>query len=285
MRQLVYFEAVVRCNGFTRAAEDLHVAQPAISAQVRRLERELGVRLLQRSTRSVTPTPVGLDFLAEVRLTLEHVHAARAVTESHREVERGQLRVGATAITGPLDVTTELGAFRRRYPGVAISLRSDLIAPLLDQLRDESLDVVVGPVHEQRVPGLAVRRIATEELVLITPPGDRRRVRGLLDVAREDFVCLPQGSGLRTLLTEAFAGLPAPRVVFEAASPGGIRDAVSAGLGVALVARSATQHDGRPVRVHRVPGMPAHPPIGVFWRARSVSAAARRFVEQVMQGG
>ncbi|WP_343036669.1 LysR substrate-binding domain-containing protein [Flexivirga aerilata] len=74
-------------------------------------------------------------------------------------------------------------------------------------------------------------------------------------------------------------------MVFEAASPGGIRDAVSAGLGVALVARSVTQHDGRPVRVHRVPGMPEHPPIGVFWRARSVSAAARRFVEQVTPGG
>ena len=78
LRQLVYFEAVVRHGGFSRAAEQLHIAQPAVSAQIRRLERELGTTLLERTTRRVTLTPAGELVLARARSVLAQVEGARA---------------------------------------------------------------------------------------------------------------------------------------------------------------------------------------------------------------
>lgn len=285
LRQLIYFSAVVRCGGFTRAAQELHVAQPAISTQVRRLERELGVELLHRSTRSVALTEAGARVLDHVESALAHVELARAEASAHRDVERGHVRVGATAVTGGLDVIQALRRFRARHPGVTLSLRTGLVAPLLTELRRHDLDVVVAPSHGEHDPDLEVTRVGDERLVLITSPADTRRLGALADVAGDAFVCLPAGSGLRRLLDEAFAGLGlSPRVDFETQTPASIRELVAAGLGTAVVAESTTAGPGPAVRVAALDGLPEHPPVCVFTLAGAGSAAARRFVAELIDG-
>jgi LysR family transcriptional activator of glutamate synthase operon len=280
LRQLVYFEAVVRCGGFTRAAESLHIAQPAVSAQIRRLEAELGVPLLARTTRHVALTAAGELFLTRTRRVLGELDAARSDLDELAAVLRGRVTLGATQVLGTLDLPAALASFHTRYPGVALTLRSGLIAALLAALDAGEVDLVLGPIHADLPSQYATHPLVEEQLVLITPPGHRLtrepRLR-LADLRDEPFVCLPPGSGLRAILAAAAKVEDfEPHVQFETASPTSIRELVSAGLGVALLARSATQAPGPPVTIHALHPAPAHPPIGVIHhRDRRLSPAAQ----------
>jgi LysR family transcriptional activator of glutamate synthase operon len=276
LRQLTYFEAVARCGGFTRAAERLHVAQSAVSAQIRALEAELGVALFSRTTRRVTLTAAGVRFLERARAALSELDIARGEIAELSEVLHGRVALGATSVLGPFDLPAALAGFHGRCPGVALTLRSGLIATLLGRLDTGEVDLVLGPVHDDLPARFAAHRLATESVVLALPPG--ARVVGALDAVREmAFVCLPAGSGLRAILDDAAkaAGFTA-RVQFETSSPASIRELVSAGLGVALLARSAAERDGPSIQICRLDPSPAHPPIGLIrHREHRLTAAAR----------
>lgn len=264
LRHLIYFEAVVRHGGFTRAAEALHVAQPSVSAQIRQLEKTLGVDLLVRTTRRVTLTPAGEQFLHRTRRVLDELAAARQEMAAHATVLTGRIRVGTTPVVGDLPLPQLLARFRRSHPGVGIELSSGLVGDLLDKLSAAELDVVIGPEHalDNRFTS---RPVATERLVLITAPGDDRTVTGLRQAAGEPFVCLPRGSGLHNLLVAAAddAGFT-PDIAFTTHTPHSIRELVSTGLGVALIAESIATEPGHPVRVHRLREAPDHPHISAF---------------------
>jgi DNA-binding transcriptional LysR family regulator len=279
LRQLVYFDAVVRYGGFTRAAQRLLVAQPAISAQVQRLETELGTALLARTTRRVTLTHAGELFLVRVRRVLGELDAARGELDELSAVLRGRIRIGATPLLGPLDLPDVLAGFRRRHPGVTLTLRSGLIGDLLAGLDRDELDVALGPVHGSPPPRYRAHHLADESVALIAPPGSGLFTAGApcaLTVAREaSFVCLPAGSGLRAILDEAAAAAGfAPRVEFETYSAANIRELVSAGLGVALVAGSVARAPGPPVDVGLPRPAPAHPGLGVIAPVDPTPAAA-----------
>ena len=280
LRQLRYFEAVARHGGFTRAAGHLHVAQSAVSAQVRALENELGAELFARTTRRVALTAAGELFLHRVRRALDELDGARGDLADLAAVLSGRVTLGATAVVGAFDLPGALARFHARYPGVALSLRSGLIAALLADLDAGSLDLVAGPVHDDLPARFAAHRLGREEVTLILPPGHRLtgpRPVPLAELRDESFVCLPAGSGLRAILDEAAqrAGFE-PLVPFETHSPASIRELVSAGLGVALLARSAATAAGPPVSVQALTPAPAHPEIGLIHRRdRRLSAAAR----------
>lgn len=282
LRQLAYFEAVVRCGGFTRAADDLRVAQPAISAQVRRLESELGVALLARTTRRVTLTEAGELFLVRVRRVLAELAAARDEAAQVADVVRGTVAVGTTGVLGGYDLPATLAGFARRHPGVTLSLRTGLVDALADDLAAGTLDLVLGPIHPDPPSGIRSTALAEDRLVLVTPSG--RPGGDLATFAGEPFVCLPAGSGLRGVLdglaTRLGVDLP---VRFEASTPDGVRDLVAAGLGVALLAASAVERPGAPVAVHEVVPRTAHPPFGVLRRA-SMSPAARALHAWLVDG-
>ncbi|NJC74082.1 LysR family transcriptional regulator [Planosporangium thailandense] len=268
LRQLVYFEAIVRFGGFSRAAQQLRIAQPAVSAQIRRLETELGTPLLERTTRRVTLTHAGELFLMRARAVLDQLDRARAELDQLASVMRGHLRIGATPGLAALDLPRLLAGFNRRYPGVALALRTGLIGQLLGDLEAGDLDVVLGPIHDDLPPGFIAERLVAEEIVLITPPGRPSPGGGpvSLDQLRDEpFVCLAAGSGLHTILLAAAgeAGFE-PRVQFETYSPASIRELVAAGLGVALLSTSNARAEGPVVQVHELVRPPRHPPIGMI---------------------
>jgi LysR family transcriptional regulator, transcription activator of glutamate synthase operon len=292
LRQLVYFDAVVRYGGFSRAAQRLRVAQPAVSAQIKQLETELGTTLLQRTTRRVTLTQAGEVFLARARHALEQLDRARADLDELSTVQRGRVRIGATLILGSLDLPSALAQFRRRYPGVSLALQTGLIAELLGTLHAGEVDLVLGPVHTGLPAHFLADPLVDESLVLVTAPGHplaagraTGRVVTLAAVRDEPFVCLRAGSGLYGILCAAAdAEGFVPRIEFETYSPASIRELVAAGLGVALLATSAARAPGPAIEVYRLDRPPAHPPIGLIRaRSRPLTPAAKAFGDHVMR--
>ncbi|HEV2635815.1 MAG TPA: LysR family transcriptional regulator [Actinocrinis sp.] len=287
LRQLVYFEAVARCGGFSRAGEELRIAQPAVSAQIRRLEAELGTALLRRTTRQVALTAAGELFLVRVRRVLAELDLARGELDELANVLRGRVRIGATPILGSLDLPAAMAGFHQTHPGVVLRLRVGLVADLCRELDDDGLDLVLGPLHEDLdADGYVSRPLAEEGLVLATPPGSAaaaKTIRTLADVSGEPFVCLPPGSGLHAILLAEAAWLGfTPRIEFEASTPASVRDLVAAGLGVALLAESAARAPGPPITLHRLADAPRHPPIGCILPAgRPVSPAVQAFLRQI----
>jgi LysR family transcriptional regulator, transcription activator of glutamate synthase operon len=288
LRQLAYFDAVVRHGSFTKAAQRLHVAQPAVSAQIRRLESELGTTLLERTTRRVALTHAGELFLSRARQVLAQLDAARGDLAELSAVRRGRVRIGATQVLGSLDLPAAMASFRRRYPGVVLALHTGLVAKLLGMLDAGDVDLILAPVHDDLPAACQARPLVPESLVLVTPPGHplaTRRDVALAAAADEPFVCLPADSGLRDILTGAAAAEGfVPRVEFETYSPASIRDLVSAGLGVALLARSAAEGQGPAIGVCELARAPQHPPIGLIRsRARPLTPAARAFASHLEQ--
>lgn len=277
LRQLGYFEAVARHGGFTNAAKQLHVAQPAVSAQIQRLERELGASLFHRTTREVSLTPAGERLLAHVRRVLHELDVARAEVQDFAQVVRGRVRIGATPVVGSLPLPMLMATFRQAHPCVQMHLRTGLISDLLNDLDAANLDLVIGPKHEDD-PRFSTIPVAQEGLVVITGPGPGgTSITRLRDVVDEPFVCLPEGSGLHSILTqlaerEGFT----PRIEFETDSPASIRELVSAGIGVALIAESSATKPGPPVRTHHLKDPPEHPIICAMTSTRHPQMPATR---------
>jgi len=268
LRQLVYFDAVVRHGSFTRASGQLLVAQSALSAQIGRLEKELGVTLLIRGTRNVALTQAGQLFLDRTRRVLAELDAARTDLLDLTSAVSGHVTIGVTHVLGPIDLPTTLSRFHTEHPNVAITLRTGLIADLLGGLDSGEVDILLGPIHDDLPSRYSAQPMFLEQVVLVTPPGHRLRNQPEVTIAEvrdEPFVCLRPGSGLRAILTAAAAaGGFGPRVQFETDSPSGIRDLVSAGLGVAVLPRSAVDALGPPVHSHQLRPSPPHPPFGLI---------------------
>ncbi|MFI6843915.1 LysR family transcriptional regulator [Kitasatospora sp. NBC_00085] len=242
LRQLQYLEAVVEEANFTRAAARLHLAQPGVSAQIRRLERELGHRLLDRSGRTVTTTEVGEAVLPYVRAALAAVEGIRQTADEYAGLVRGQVTIGLVsgAATEEFAVAELLAGFHRDHPGVEISLSESTSEQMLAALRRGELDIAIAGVAEERPPrGLEFQVVVDTPLVAATAAGDPLLAADRLPVASladRPLISLPRGTGLRVALERACAqaGIR-PRIAFEASSPALLAQLASRGLGVAVV--------------------------------------------------
>jgi DNA-binding transcriptional LysR family regulator len=178
LRQLRYLDAVARRRSFTRAASELHVAQSAVSQQVGRLERELGVELLRRTTRRVEVTEAGDLVLVRARRALAEADGVRADLDALRGLVRGTLRLGGVPPIGPTHPAALIAEFTRAHPGVAVTVNEDVAFALLGQLREGGLDLVIalldpGPLDGSMASG-STRRSSSS-----SPPSTiRSRERG-----------------------------------------------------------------------------------------------------------
>jgi DNA-binding transcriptional LysR family regulator len=282
LRQLRYLDAVARRRSFTQAALDLHIAQSALSQQVRRLEGELGVELLRRNTRRVEVTEVGELVLARARRALAEVDGVRADLDALHGLVRGTLRLGGVPRVGPVHPATLISDFSRIHPGVAVTVRAGVAFPLLAQLRDGGLDFVLALVDPDALDGLHGVRLFEEELVIIAPldhPLARAKRVRVEQLGDEPLVTYPPGSALRDAL---LALVPDGRVVAEANELETVRELTARGLGVSLVPHSVVaSHRGRlTIR----PLNPPHAlPLSLVWRAgERPTPAAQAFREHVL---
>jgi DNA-binding transcriptional LysR family regulator len=282
IRQLRYLEAVARHRHFTNAANELHVAQSALSHQVRRLERELGVELLRRTTRSVQPTEAGALVAARARAVLAQTDALRSEIDELRGLVRGRLAVGAMLFGGGLDIPALLARFTASFPHVEVGVREGTAQRMLEMLADGSLDLAFA--LEVQAPAEVGRlELSSEELTVVTSREHALAGRGPLSVsalAGHPLIAFEHGSSTRQLLDAALAGADVePRIAVEANDLTLVRSLAARGLGVAVLPRSFVELPGPTVSFR--PLSPAMRMRVVLWwlQARSLTPAARTFVE------
>src|SRR3977135_987007 len=140
LRQLRYLVALADERHFTRAAEREHIAQPALSQQIRRREDEVGVALVERRTRRVSITEAGELLVARGRRILSELSAAEAELQALRGMLTGHVSVGAMHTMGPVDVSLALAIFHERHPGVELTVREQSSEELAEMMRDAGLD-------------------------------------------------------------------------------------------------------------------------------------------------
>ena len=284
LRQLEYLVAVVDEGGFTRAAERVHISQSGVSAQVRRLERELGLPLLDRSGRVVTATAAGEAVLPFARSALAAVAGARAAVDELAGLLRGQVTVGmVTGCTMP-DFTAALADFHRAHPEVGVSLVERSSSELVQAARSGRLDLVVAGVHGPPSEGLQRLVLVDEQLVLAVPPGSVLAGRAEVDIeelADETLVGLPPGAGVRAAFDAGCAGHPV-RIALEASSPAVVADLAAQGLGIAVL--SASMVAGHPgLRAVPLAGPWPTARLEVLWRDDGTASPAARALAAVMR--
>src|SRR4051794_22053040 len=284
LRQLRALDAVARARSFTAAALELHLAQSALSQQVAKLERELGVELLRRTTRRVEVTEAGELVLERGRRALAEADAIRADLDALRGLVRGRLRVGGVPPVSGLHPAALIADFGRRFPGVDITIREEVAAQLLAELADGRLDLVLALIDPKELPPtLTGRRLLDEELVLITAPGHRLAQRKRVPhaaLAGEPVVAYGAGSALRAELERL---VPEPRVIAEANELATLRELVALGLGVTLMPAAVVAGTSPDVLAVRPLSPRVRVPVAMLWRANEApTPAARAFREHVL---
>jgi LysR family transcriptional regulator, transcription activator of glutamate synthase operon len=287
LRQLRYLVALADEGQFTRAAAREHVAQPALSQQIARLERTLGTQLVLRSARRSTLTEAGEVVAARARRILSEVEAAHAELAELAGLRSGRVAIGAMQTLGPFDLTGVLAAFRRRYPGVELAVREEMSSRLAELLRGDQLDLAFFSVTEHfDRDGLELVKLGTEELVAVLPPEHPHAGRDGLAFAElegEQFVSFSEGAALRQMLFDAAAAAGfEPRITVESNEIPRIRTMVSRGLGVALLPASDVAAPGPPIAVQPLTRPAMARDVTLAWRSeRRLSPAANAFLELV----
>ena len=283
LRHLRYFVAVAEELHFGRGAARLQVAQPALSQQIKQLEVELGVLLLERSTRHVALTEPGRLFLHEARRTLAQAANTIAVARQAAAGRVGRLRIGYvdSALWGVLP--SVLAAYRTRYPAVELTLRERLPTHQIAALRAGDLDVGIAPAHA--APDSFLTEQLSEERVAIALPSSHRlashRTIALADLAEDPWVLVSARipSRLRDLVMSACAAAGfAPRVAQEARQLDALVALVSAGLGVTFVPNTAERLPRDGVVFRPLQGLDLRFRLVALWPAHHASPALGSFL-------
>lgn len=260
-RYLRYFVAVAEELHFTRAAERLHMAQPPLSQQIRKLEHEIGADLFHRHARGVELTAAGKTFYGDARHILDLVEQAKDRAQSAARGQQGHIRVGFAGSLAfhPL-IASLVQQHRRQYPEVQLTPAEDNIAALLQALGDGRMDLLIIRQAEQATSDFHVEVLEEEEMLLALPESHPMAGMGEVDLAsmrKEVFILFPReiapdlhddiiGTCLRAGFTPRL-GQPSPQMVSSVSM-------VASGFGVAIVPRSIQQLHVPGVRYTRLLG-------------------------------
>lgn len=242
LRQLEYFCAVARAGSFTKAAENLGIAQPSLSEQIARLEQSLGAPLFERLNRRIELTPLGEAILGKAKALVEDAAALPDVFDRAREGVRGPLRVGAIPTILPYYLAPKLRGFLDLYPDVELNVREGTTAELVEQVLEGLIDVAVLSVPVEGA-GLVMKELFREPFYLAVPEGhplaDAKKVQ-LRQVMEERLLILKDGHCLRDE-TLAVCDRARMRFVaqFEADQFLTIFELIRAGFGVSIVPEMA----------------------------------------------
>lgn len=292
MRQLEIFLAVARVGSFRRAAERVHLSQPALSQHVGELERGLGARLFERRGRTVTLTEAGRILEEHALRVLATLDGAQQAIADLVGGARGSLVVGASTTPGLYLLPGLMGAFEREQPGISVDLHIANSRTIEEQVRANELDLGVvgghglGPGEECLAAGIL------DELVLIVAPSHawaRRARREPSDLDRERLLLREEGSASRQVTERALqrAGVKVGRILILGHTEA-IKQAVMAGLGVAFVSIYAARGEleaGRLQRV-RLRGLQIQRHFHVIHNeARTLTVRAKAFIAALQRFG
>jgi len=285
LRRIRHFVVLAETLNFRRAAERLHIAQPALTVSIQKLEAELGTALFIRDPRGVVLTPSGEVALAEARRVLFHAGQFRDAVNAAATGMAGTLRVGFVG-SATYDVLPRLvRRFRADYPGVELVLKEATSDGILRMLEEQDLDVGLVRTPLLRASAAAIDMLEPDRymaaLPRTNPLADRETLR-LADLAGEDFVMYAAGeaSGLHSTAMAAcqLAGF-LPRVTQEATQIQTVLALVESGLGVALVPSVMQRYTSERLVYRTLADYPEAASIGLAlaYMPGRESAAAQRF--------
>lgn len=281
LRQVRTFLAVAEELHFGRAAQGLNITQPSVSQQIRALEKDLGVQLLHRNTRTVSLTQAGQSFLAPARIFLEASKTARRSIHLEPTEVLGTVSIGFAGTCASMALPRLARAVRQRLPGVELELRGQVYSGIASvQVARGQLDIGFSrlPVTEDRV---AYRMYELEPVVLALPsdhPLSAQKEVHLEQLAEEEFITYPSTGGVRVreaLMKVGEAAGFRPHVVQEAPDSYTILSLVAAGVGISIT-EASVQHISIPGLVYR-PLLPEPAPIPAIltWHQDAASPATQ----------
>jgi DNA-binding transcriptional LysR family regulator len=279
IHQLQYFLSVAEERNFTRAAEKLHVAQPGVSAQIRRLERELGQELLDRSGRSVTLTGAGEAVLPYARAALAAVEGVRLAVDELTGLLRGHIAVG-TVTSNIVDLPVLLAGFHDEHPAVEITLSEANSDQLIGDLRSGHLDAAIVSLGSKTPAGIDFQVMDDQPIVAAVSHDHELAAHSVisLDTLRgRPLISLPRGTGLRARLNDACAAAGfTPKIAFEASNPEILTELAAHGLGAAILPVAFAKARSQQLRTIMIDPPALRVRLVFAWRADGPSSPAAR---------
>ena len=288
LRQLKVFESVARHLNYTRAAEELHLTQPAVSMQVKQLEQQLGVALFEQLGKRIHLTEAGREVHTYTRAITQQLDELETVLNRIKGLSGGRLRI-SVATTANYFIPTLLGTFSRRYPDVTVSLDVTNRETLLRQLSENTVDLVImgQPPAELDVEAQVFME---NPLVVVAPPDHplaRQKKISLARLQDETFLVRESGSGTRIAMERFFAerGMRL-KTGMEVGSNEAIKQSVQAGLGLGLLSHATLEQE---LKLKRLVVLDvADFPIERHWyvvhrKGKRLSAAAEAFKQFMLE--
>lgn len=248
-RRLQVFHTVARLLSFTKAAESLHMTQPAVTFQVRQLEEYFNTRLFDRTHNRISLTEAGQKVYEYAdRIFALYAEMENSVRDLTGEVS-GVLLLGASTTIAEYMLPALLGDFKAKYPEVSIRLQVANTDGIVSMVENNVIDlgVVEAPVTNKN---LVVENCRMDKMVLIVPPGhelaDKESVP-ISDLTKFPYICREEGSGTREVMLEAVTKAGANpqdlNIVMELGSPEAVKGAVEAGMGISILSRATIEKE------------------------------------------
>lgn len=291
LRQLQYAVQLAAEKNFSRAAKKLHIAQPSLSQQIAKLEKELGILLFQRNTNSVDLTYAGTIFTERAQKILDMTAQLRNEMDDISQMRKGRLMIGSLPITGSHVWPMVLPAFGQQYPDIEIVLVEETTT-VLEQLTmsgQTDISLLTLPLEEHSLDYIP---IIEEEIYLAVPPqhplADSEDSVSLAKFAHEPFVFLKKGQGFRETSIKLCedAGF-SPNIVFESSNIETVQSLVAAGMGLAFVPRMVaraqwSQHVPKYLRI-KEPYTPYRTIVIAYKKDRYVTKATEAFIRTIRE--
>ncbi len=284
LRQLEYFEAVCRLQNFTRAAGELHVAQPSITNAIQKLEEELGVFLFDRSQKKIAVTAEGQAFQLRVQKVLFDVRQAVLEMEDFRKLNRGSIKFAAPPMIGAYLFPNIFNQFKTAYPNLDVVMYEEGSLAARSMLEKEELDLGLIILPESSTV-LNTVPITRQEIMLCLAPEHRLHAAESVDFGQlqaESFILLKQEFYHRQLVLEECARYGfTPRIVFSSNQIETIKAMVASNAGISFLMNMVIRNQPNLV------GVPLAEPlsitIGLAWkRGKYLSKAAQAFIDFII---
>lgn len=286
IKQLRYFEALVRHSHFGRAADACAISQPAMSVQIRELEESLGTDLFERGARQVRLTSFGEEFALRVREILRSVDELGDLARASQDRLTGRLRIGVIPTIAPYLLPTIVGNLTAQYEGLDIHVRETLTRKLISEVAEGRLDtaIVALPISE---PSLNEVALFTENFVLVRPGEDEGKPVPNAEKLREmRLLLLEEGHCFRDQAL-SFCNMHSvrPRELLDGSSLSTLVQMVSAGIGVTLIPEMAVAVETRSasVSVARFKTPQPSRTIGMIWRKASPLGKQLKEIAEVVR--
>lgn len=288
LHQLEYVLAVARHRSFSRASEEIRISQSSLSQQIINLEKELGVDLFVRTTRSVTLTSAGTDFMVHASRVIEELAATRRCVQEYVSVEKGDITFGIIPVVGHYPIPSLIASFNRKYLGVKLNLIENQDEELLMMLNNSLLDAIFVQILPQDYD-LEAFPVCTDAMVLITNRehwlADRKTVSPK-ELCEEKFITTPPISGHYHDFENACsaAGFE-PKVIMTCSSVATMTAFAREGLGVTMLSsRSASVWADDPsLRIIKIEPIIERTIYLVIQRNVNITPVLRMFIEHTVE--